>query len=237
MKRKKVAGALLLSLSMMCSTVATYANDFNDMKGHWASIHVNDVVAKGILKGYDDNTFRPARPVTKIESIIMISNLFPDSQIEEIYSKNKSKYQATMTKSKIPPWAQKYIVFGVEKKLFPEKSIPYFMTQTKGTYVQSLSFRQEYAMLLVNALGLNKEFSKVPNVKYKDVASIDGKALPYIEVLGKKGIIQTTGKFNPKSKITRAESAVMISKSYPFSQKAKWEGTKLAHGTQPVQPV
>ena len=222
---KKRIGALMLGSMMMCSTVTSYAANFKDLNNHWSQKYVDDVVSKGVIKGYDDNTFRPSQPVTKIESIIMISNLFQESEINDIYAKNKAKYQATMTKSKIPSWAEKYIVFGVEKKLFPEKSIPFFMNETKGKSVQSLSFRQEFSMLLVNALSLNQEFAKTPSVKYTDAKSIDVKALPYIEVLARKGIVSTTGAFNPKKKLTRAEAAVMLSKSYSISPKAKNAGT------------
>ncbi len=222
---KKRIGALMLGSMMMCSTVTSYAANFKDLNNHWSQKYVDDVVSKGVIKGYDDNTFRPSQPVTKIESIIMISNLFQESEINDIYAKNKAKYQATMTKSKIPAWAEKYIVFGVEKKLFPEKSIPFFMNETKGKSVQSLSFRQEFSMLLVNALSLNQEFAKTPSVKYTDAKSIDVKALPYIEVLARKGIVSPTGTFNPKKKLTRAEAAVMLSKSYSISPKAKNAGT------------
>lgn len=221
---KKRIGALMLGSMMMCSTVTSYAANFKDLNNHWSQKYVDDVVSKGVIKGYDDNTFRPSQPVTKIESIIMISNLFQESEINDIYAKNKAKYQATMTKSKIPAWAEKYIVFGVEKKLFPEKSIPFFMNETKGKSVQSLSFRQEFSMLLVNALSLNQEFAKTPSVKYTDAKSIDVKALPYIEVLARKGIVSPTGAFNPKKKLTRAEAAVMLSKSYSISPKAKNAG-------------
>ena len=222
---KKRIGALMLGSMMMCSTVTSYATNFKDLNNHWSQKYVDDVVSKGVIKGYDDNTFRPSQPVTKIESIIMISNLFQESEINDIYAKNKAKYQATMTKSKIPSWAEKYIVFGVEKKLFPEKSIPFFMNETKGKSVQSLSFRQEFSMLLVNALSLNQEFAKTPSVKYTDAKSIDVKALPYIEVLARKGSVSPTGAFNPKKKLTRAEAAVMLSKSYSISPKAKNAGT------------
>lgn len=232
MNKKNVAGALVLSMSLVCSSAISYATGFSDMQKHWAATYVDDVVGKGVIKGYDDNTFRPSRPVTKLESIVMITKLYDDATIDDVYNKNKAKYQATMTKSKIPVWAEKYVVFGVERKLFPEKSIPFFMNKTKGTHVQSLSFRQEFAMLLVNAIGLNKEFAKTPTVKYKDAASIDAKALPYIEVLGRKGVIQTTGSFNPKAKVTRAEAAVMISKAYRYSPKGK-----NVEATKPVQPA
>ncbi len=231
---KKRIGALLLGSMMMCTTVTSYAANFKDLNNHWSQKYVDDVVSKGIVKGYDDNTFRPSQPVTKIESIIMICNLFQESEINDVYAKNKAKYKATMTKSKIPTWAEKYIVFGVEKKLFPEKSIPYFMNETKGKSVQSLSFRQEFSMLLVNALSLHQEFAKTPSVKYTDAKNIDAKALPYIEVLGRKGIIAPTGEFNPKKKLTRAEAAVMLSKSYPMSPKGKGKQPVPATPTKPT---
>ena len=54
---KKRIGALLLGSMMMCTTVTSYAANFKDLNNHWSQKYVDDVVSKGIVKGYDDNTF------------------------------------------------------------------------------------------------------------------------------------------------------------------------------------
>ena len=184
MRKKFTVFTVMLCVLTIVSSNIVFADSFKDMKKHWGKKYVEDVVSKGIIKGYEDNTFRPSQPVTKIEGIVMISNLFSQDEIDDIYAKSKNKYQKTMDDSKIPTWAQKYVVFAVEKDMFPSKSIPYLMTTSKKKTVQSLSFRQEFVMLLVNALDMTDEFAKSPNLAYKDANKIDSKAVPFVEVLG-----------------------------------------------------
>lgn len=222
MRKKFTVFTVMLCVLTIVSSNIVFADGFKDMKKHWGKKYVEDVVSKGIIKGYEDNTFRPSQPVTKIEGIVMISNLFSQDEIDDIYAKSKNKYQKAMDDSKIPTWAQKYVVFAVEKDMFPSKSIPYLMTTSKKKTVQSLSFRQEFVMLLVNALDMTDEFSKSPNLAYKDANKIDSKAVPFVEVLGRKGIIQTKGNFEPKKQLTRAEAAVILSKAYKFAPKEKY---------------
>jgi len=64
--------ALLWTTSM--SNLAFGANpNFTDTKGHWAESNINQLVTKGYLNGYGDNTFRPDKPMTRAEFIKVLS--------------------------------------------------------------------------------------------------------------------------------------------------------------------
>ena len=45
---------------------------FSDTKGHWAEAAIQKAVAAGIVKGYGDGTFRPDRPITYAEFVLML---------------------------------------------------------------------------------------------------------------------------------------------------------------------
>ncbi|QNK56683.1 S-layer homology domain-containing protein [Paenibacillus sp. PAMC21692] len=48
---------------------------FHDMEGHWASDAVTRLKSSGLVKGYEDGTFRPDRPLTRAEAVVMINAL------------------------------------------------------------------------------------------------------------------------------------------------------------------
>jgi len=46
---------------------------FSDVNGHWAEQYIIDVVEKGIMVGYSDNTFRPDKAISRAELAMLIS--------------------------------------------------------------------------------------------------------------------------------------------------------------------
>lgn len=48
---------------------------FNDSVGHWAERHINRVAELGVLRGYEDGSFGPERPVTRAEMATIIDRL------------------------------------------------------------------------------------------------------------------------------------------------------------------
>ena len=221
MQRKKSMALILMCVIALFSTGSVFAQDFTDMKEHWAQGAVKYITDEGVMSGYPDGTFKPSRPITKIESISMICRLFLPEEIEDVYQQNADKYQTMLDNAKIPVWAQKNMVFAMEKKFFSPASINKFMVSSKGTLVASLSFRQEFIMLLGNALNFRNDFSSAPVLSYTDKAQIGTQAVPYVDVAVQKGIISGTGTFNPKRQLTRADAAVMLFNAYKYSDKAK----------------
>jgi len=49
---------------------------FSDIAGHWAEREIARAAAMGIVKGYPDGKFRPDRPVSRAEFVVMLINAF-----------------------------------------------------------------------------------------------------------------------------------------------------------------
>lgn len=53
-----------------------YANAFSDVpESHWAVKNINIAVKAGLIRGYDDGTYRPDQPVSRAEGITLLLNL------------------------------------------------------------------------------------------------------------------------------------------------------------------
>ena len=89
----------------------------------WAKSSILELSGRGIINGYDDNTFRPANNITRAEFIkILINALFPDS----------SSDKRNFTDVPVGRWAYEYIskaygmgiVNGISDEIFaPDKNI------------------------------------------------------------------------------------------------------------------
>lgn len=49
---------------------------FNDISAHWAEVAINKVYAAGIIKGYNDGSFKPNNKVTRAEAVTMLNKAF-----------------------------------------------------------------------------------------------------------------------------------------------------------------
>ncbi len=47
----------------------------SDISGHWAESYIREAAARGWIKGYEDNTFRPERFITRAETMTLINRI------------------------------------------------------------------------------------------------------------------------------------------------------------------
>ena len=85
-------GKLLLSLtlalvlitpSFAVPTVARAAT-FKDINKHWAQAYIEKAVAKGLVKGFSDGTFKPDKPVTRAEFTAMANRMLGNTGYETL---------------------------------------------------------------------------------------------------------------------------------------------------------
>lgn len=76
----------------------------------WAKPFVSEAVGAGVIKGYDDNTFRANNPITRAEMAVMIMRA---SGIK-VNSENKSTFADA---NQIPAWALPSVTTAVEAGL------------------------------------------------------------------------------------------------------------------------
>lgn len=240
MKSKKKVIAILMSSVILSGSLLSHAATFSDMKDskgkdHWSLPFVNDISSKGLVGGYSDGTFKPNKPVSRIESVVFISRLFPVETVKATFEANKTKWDAKLKANLIPDFAKSAVVFGLENGWYTEAYLKEFINSKDKS--QKDAQRYEFVVYLVRALGWDKEMSNAAVVSYKDTKTIPKQAVPYVEILGKKGVIATSGDFNPLKAVTRGEVAKMLSISYPNSQKAKAGSTTApTTPTLPTQP-
>ncbi len=224
---KKRILSLAVALMFSLSTVVSYATGFTDLKdskgnAHWSAVYVNDIAAKGLVSGYSNGTFKPNASVSRIDAIVFMARLYPSEIVSSTYTQNKDKWAKKLTENNIPEYARNSVVFALENSWFGEAYLKDLVDVKTKKPKDAL--RYEFCVYLVRALNWNSELSNAAVVKYEDSNTIVKQAIAYIELLGRKGIVATTGKFYPNKPVTRGETAKMLSLAYPNSEKAKAAG-------------
>lgn len=167
---------------------------FKDTYKHWAYSQINSMVRKGVISGYNDNTFRPDNYITVREFLVMLSKVDP-------MKKRLNKGDLTVYSSEYD-WA-----FCEINNIFSK--ISYIDVSKSGLNYKLDKFisREEVAFLIakyndmVNK-GNNKSFKDIYNSKFKE----------QIDIAVSNGYIKgyKDGTFRPYNGITRAEAVTLL---------------------------
>ncbi|MDR1538792.1 MAG: S-layer homology domain-containing protein [Clostridiales bacterium] len=77
--KKILANVILASIifaAMPATEVKAAQSGFNDVSGHWAEKLIEKYTALGIVSGYPDGSFRPDKPCTRAETVVMYNKFF-----------------------------------------------------------------------------------------------------------------------------------------------------------------
>lgn len=176
-------------------------------KARWAEEYIGKMQSKGVIKGYDDGSFRPNAPVTRIEAIVMAVRLM--GLEEEALSKPSDKALHFKDEKEIPSWARGHVVVALENGLFNA-------TEDK-IQAEKPASRVWIVQLLVKALGLEEEALKqITNIPdFKDVNAIPAGSIGYVNIAVEQEI--TSGypdnTFKPNKNVTRGEMAAFLDRT------------------------
>ncbi|MFP3391162.1 S-layer homology domain-containing protein [Brevibacillus sp. SIMBA_040] len=198
--------ALTLFLSvLMFLTVIPFAGaaspSFSDVpRNHWAYKEITEMAEKGIIKGYDNRTFRPNNEVTRAEfAKIMIAAADVD-----IDKRSVSQTFKDVAKSH---WAFYYV----------EYAKPYLTGYKSGsTYTykpDNSAVREDIAVALVRLLGYDKKYKADMNQlkKFRDSDDISPALRSYIAIAIQTDLMKGNNNyFRPQDPITRAEAASLL---------------------------
>ncbi|WP_420540266.1 S-layer homology domain-containing protein [Paenibacillus polymyxa] len=171
--------------------------NFQDVTKEWAKEPIEALAARGVIIGTGDGKFNPDDKVTRAEFIAMLMNVF------ELTDSN-----ATTTFSDIKTGAWYYDEVATAQRLGIVKGRP------NGSFgAQDEITRQDMVVMAYQATtyaGLTSD-SEVP-LSFVDANGISSYALEGITAMHNAGIISgmDNGEFAPKSKLTRAQAAVVI---------------------------
>lgn len=108
--RKTTATITVLTLFFFKTPVVSEAQIPHDVEnGDYHFLAISNMAEKGVIKGYDDGSFRPYNNITRAEAlkIIMLgSGLFTEESIEDMY---KNIIQRPFTDTPLEVWSTKYI--------------------------------------------------------------------------------------------------------------------------------
>ena len=187
--KKQVALATITTLALS-TPVATMASDYSS---HWAKDVITEWNAYGVVKGYEDGSFKPNNNMTRAEFAVVLSNVFglvdTDKSVSFSDVSANAWYQDAINKVAAAGMMQ-----GANGRFNPKATIT----------------RQEVAVALVNAFNVTEKGNG--NVKFTDDAAIASWAKEQVELMASKGYIsgRVNGQFDPKANITRAEVLKML---------------------------
>ena len=198
-KRNAIAllltGLFLLSMiAVMIAPVQAYDKaPFSDIPyGKWYTSAVSYCYDVGYVGGYEDNTFRPDRALTRAEmSVIMSKMLDLSGKAENTFAdvKDGSWYADAVLRC-----VKAGIMAGYDKKTF-------------GT--DDLLTREQGAVILANAFKISKPSGRT---SFADDAKISSWAVGSVKAMADKGYITGMGnnRFEPRTALTRAQMCQII---------------------------
>lgn len=169
---------------------------FSDVVGHWAEEFVKDLYKINIVSGREDGTFGADEEITRAEfakMIVSVLELQSDSDCKFTDVSKDDWYYRYVTAA-----AENDLIFGDDGKFRPNEAI----TREDATVIL-------YRILTSKGVQMDNE-----TVSFADAEDVSSYAVEAIEKLACVEIINgyDDNTFKPKKKITRAESAVIISK-------------------------
>ena len=211
---------LVLAAGMPLSAAAIRV--FTDVKEDaWYNKYVLEAYEAGLISGFDDATFRPDDPISKVHVIVCLAKLAGYSESPELdtyIQRHKAKIAANGLSESTYGWAYGYIAYALEKGIVTEEELATFI---KSDGSPSNAKRYEVAVYFARALGFEAKAKSYINLVlgFVDNEMISQWSRGYIKVLLDRGIMKgdTENRFKPNDEIRRSEIATMLSSSLKYA--------------------
>lgn len=214
---KKLISTITLSAILIAPT-NILAKTFSDVNNNdWFYSVVNELSDKGIISGYEDNTFKPQKAVSYAEFLTLLNNSIGEKQSPD-YKNSEEWYKPTFDYLK-----NKGVIANIAN---PNQEIS----------------RNEMAKYL--SLGLeklkNQKIDTTTPASIKDFDSIPNEYKDLVASLVNAGLIKgdENQNFNGSKSLTRSETAVIIKglggEGKPVEKAKKPDQKPLAQGTFPL---
>lgn len=205
---------LIAAVFMIWSlTVTSFAGTFPDITSRhsWAEEYIENMVQRGLLKGYTDGTFKPDNPISKLEAIILASRILGVTyeENEEFADAALAAFEDDLDKYDIQ--YKKEAAYLLYRGVLKISELPeYIGDNVKNTAMN----RAEVARLLTKVMGGETEALSNPIVvlDYADDKDIPAASKPYVFYISNQGIMKgmEDNKFMPAYNVTRAMMATMM---------------------------
>ncbi|CEO26157.1 S-layer homology domain-containing protein [Paraclostridium sordellii] len=182
---------------ILSTTLSIYAdNKVKDIDGHWAHNQISEFIKNSYAKGYEDNTFRPDKQITRAEFVKLVNKYFGFN--DKGVSNFKDINQKNWYYNDVCIAIKAGYINGYEDNTFrPDKQIT----------------REEAAKIIVSIKNQQDNTYDKLNT-FPDKNKVSNWAKPYIEGAIENGYLRGDDLKNlrPTSQITRAESVTLLSR-------------------------
>lgn len=196
---------IILALALMIPSVAAYADNgpaFSDVGStYWAKDEIDSLVQLGVVKGFDDNTFKPAAPVTREQFAQLLTLAF----YLDIPTGTEQSFRDVATSRWSYPAieAAKDFLTGY----YPPSGHAFFDPTAKAT-------REDVAVALVKTMNYQPDDLKNPDILnyYYDGGDVSPNLQTYMGIAIEKKLLTgyQDGRLKPNAPVTRAEAAALI---------------------------
>ncbi|WP_336633973.1 InlB B-repeat-containing protein [Lysinibacillus fusiformis] len=162
---------------------------FSDVEGHWAKEMMKELTTLGIIQGFEDGTFRPNAPISRMHVAVLLTRSFSLKKVREADGFSDVAFTHPYYEA-IQALKQAGIVDGSNGAFRPTENMT----------------RAQLAKILVGLLGLTPEGIS----SFVDVDSTHWSS-GYIAVLEREGItLGDNGNFHPNEPVTRAQFVAFL---------------------------
>lgn len=200
--RRWISWTLALLLVGLIPTPILAGPALSDIQQHWARPQVQLLVARGLVNGMPDGTFRPDTGVTRAQfAKLLVMALGKDADARVLQN-----IPSSFTDVPVYHWAHGYLELGRERG---------FVQAGFGQPVkpeEPLS-RLQTVEMLVRALGPTDGFPAA-RLTFSDASSIPADLQPLVQRAVDLGLVTglPDGRFAPDDPVNRAQAAVMLAR-------------------------
>lgn len=200
MKSRKVLTSLFLSFILLVSSInLAFAEKFRDTGSHWAKEHISWAVKQGIVKGYEDNSFRPNHSISRAEYLRMVNQSTTAKDIDT------SGTEATFTDLNKGAWYYDEVIKSLTAG---------YIENDGGAFNANEKISRAEAFTI---FAKSKNFEPYPEAltKYGDVGRLSEETKGYLGACVKEGVIEgyPDSTLKPERTLTRAEVVTLFHKS------------------------
>lgn len=220
MKRNRLAAlGLTMALTLGLAVVPASAVSFTDISGHWAKPYIEDMAARGLVKGYEDNTYRPGNTLKTSEGLAFCARaLEVDADTAALVLEKHADYLDDLLGDG-QSWFRTEFALCLEAGIL---SKPELKTLAGTGALDKELPKEALAVYLVRAMGLDllAESQTSCPLGFVDADKISEEAKPSIYLLNMYGIVTGDEKnaFLPDSAVNRAVMATMLSRVLAFKE-------------------
>jgi len=186
-------------------------SSFSDVScRHWALAEINGCAEAGIVRGYDDGTYRPDLPVSRDQMAVYISRALAGGD------DNVPDFTATPTFPDVSDthWALKYVEYAVDQAVVTGYDDGSYHPEYNVTRDQMAVYVARALVAPSGEAGLEDYVPASPR-NFPDVAT-DFWAYTHIEYCVENGVVQgyDDGLYHPDIVVTRDQMAVYIARAF-----------------------